>query len=231
MPPGTGLGSSGSYTVCAVKALALAGGEDLSPAEVAEAACAIELGDLARTVGKQDQYAAAFGGVNAFTFRRNGSVDVRRLDLSADTRTALAERFLLFFTGESRSASDMLAGQVERSLSGDMELRANLFRTEELARAVAEVLEEGRLELLGGLLSRLWDLKRQRQPLTATRRFDELRTAALEAGAETAMLLGAGGGGFLLAYAPEPDPVRDALESAGAPELTFGLDEDGCVVE
>ncbi len=180
-------------------------------------------------MGKQDQYAAAFGGVNAFTFRRDGSVDVRRLELSADTRAALAQRFLLFFTGESRSASDMLAGQVQRSLSGDMELRTNLFRTEELARGVADVLEEGRLEMLGGLLSRLWALKRERQPLTATRRFDELRTAALEAGAETAMLLGAGGGGFVLAYAPEPDPVRSALESAGAPELTFGLDEDGCV--
>ena len=231
VPPGTGLGSSGAYTVCTVKALEEASGRMISPAELAEAACAIELGDLGRTVGKQDQYAAAFGGVNAFTFRRDGSVGVRRLELSAGTRAALAQRFLLFFTGESRSASDMLAGQVQRSLSGDMELRTNLFRTEELARGVADVLEEGRLELLGGLLSRLWALKRERQPLTATRRFDELRTAALEAGAETAMLLGAGGGGFVLAYAPEPDPVRSAMESAGAPELTFGLDEDGCVAE
>lgn len=231
VPPGTGLGSSGSYTVCAVKALELAAGRDLPPADLAEAACAIEIDDLGRTVGKQDQYAAAFGGINAFTFGRDGAVAVRPLRLAPESRAAIDECFLLFFTGERRSASDMLATQVQRAQRGDIELRANLFRTEELARAVAEVLEEGRLEVLGALMSNLWALKEQRVPQIATARFEELRSVAIDAGAEGVMLLGAGGGGFVLAYAPDPGPVRAALAATGAPELTFGIDEDGCVAE
>ena len=215
--------------MCAVKALELAAGRDLAPTELAEAACTIELDDLGRTVGKQDQYAAAFGGVNAFTFARDGSVGVRRLELAPETRSAMAECFLLFFTGQSRSASEMLAGQVQRALRGDIALRANLFRTEELARGVAQVLEEGRLEVLGSLMSTLWALKVQRVPYITTPRFEELRSVALDAGAEGVMLLGAGGGGFMLAYAPEPAPVRAALEAADAPELSFGIDEQGCV--
>lgn len=231
VPPGTGLGSSGSYTVCAVKALELAAGRDLAPTELAEAACTIEIDDLGRTVGKQDQYAASFGGVNAFTFGRDGSVGVRPLTLAPESRTAIESCFLLFFTGQSRSASDMLAGQVQRALRGDLELRANLFRTEELARAVADVLEEGRVEVLGALMSNLWALKEQRVPYIATPRFEELRAIALDAGAEGVMLLGAGGGGFMLAYAPQPAPVRAALEAVEAPELSFAIDEQGCVAE
>ena len=117
--PGTGLGSSGAYTVAAVKALATMSGHDLDPARLAEEACRIEIEDLDRTVGKQDQYAAAHGGANAFTFNRDGSVEVERLSLGPGMRAALRERFLLFYTGGTRSAAGVLAGQVQRTLAGD----------------------------------------------------------------------------------------------------------------
>ncbi len=121
--------------MCSIKALDVASGRDPSAVELAEAACDVELGDLGRTVGKQDQYAAAHGGVNAFTFGQDGGVDVRRLTLGPATRAAFDQRFLLFGTGgEQRSAADMLATQVERTLAGDDELRRNLAGAEELAR-------------------------------------------------------------------------------------------------
>ena len=227
VPPGTGLGSSGRYTVCAVKALEEASGRMISPAELAEAACAIELGDLGRTVGKQDQYAAAHGGVNAYTFERDNSVSVRPLALSDETRAAFRERFLLFFTGQSRSASEILANQVERTLAGDSELLDNLQRSEEVARATAAALEEGDLDAVGRLMTEQWELKSRRLPHIATPRFERLRAAATEAGAGGVTMMGAGGGGFLLAYAPDPARVREAMEGVGAPELTFDVDDQG----
>ncbi|HEX5909733.1 MAG TPA: hypothetical protein VFY44_04515 [Thermoleophilaceae bacterium] len=232
VPPGTGLGSSGAYTVCSIKALDVASGRDPSAAELAEAACDVELGDLGRTVGKQDQYAAAHGGVNAFTFGQDGGVDVRRLALGPATRAAFDQRFLLFGTGgEQRSAADMLATQVERTLAGDDELRRNLDGAEELARSACAALEADEPDRLGELMNDQWALKRERLAGVPMDRVEVLRVAALEAGAVGARLVGAGGGGYLLVCAADPEPVRAALTEARAPELTFGLDEHGCVTE
>ena len=232
VPPGTGLGSSGAYTVCSIKALDVASGRDPSAVDLAEAACDVELGDLGRTVGKQDQYAAAHGGVNAFTFGQDGHVEVRRLALGAATREAFDQRFLLFGTGgEQRSAADMLATQVERTLAGDDELRRNLDRAEELARSACAALEADDPDRLGQLMNDQWALKRERLAGVPMDRVEVLREAALEAGAVGAMLVGAGGGGYLLVCAADPEPVRAALDGAGAPELGFGLDEQGCVTE
>lgn len=229
--PGTGLGSSGSYTAAAIKALVVAGRSDLEPSELAEAASEIELGDLGRTVGKQDQYAAAHGGVNAFTFDRDDGVEVRRLELGADTRTALRERFLLFGAGGGRSAADILAGQVERTVAGDPGLRRNLARSQELAHEACAALEAGAPDRLGPLMEEQWSLKRDRLADVQMQPIEELRALALAAGAHGATLVGAGGGGYLLVSSPEPGPVRAAFAAAGVPELTFDLDHHGCVEE
>jgi D-glycero-alpha-D-manno-heptose-7-phosphate kinase len=226
--PGTGLGSSGAYTVAAVKALAALGGRDLETAELAEAACRIEIDDLDRTVGKQDQYAAAHGGLNAMTFERDESVQVERLAVGPALRLALRDRFLLFFTGSSRSAAGVLAGQVERSLAGDGGLERNLAATAEVALAARSAMEADDPDAFAQLMDRQWDLKRERLSHLPMGRIEELRGLALASGAGGAMLMGAGGVGYLLVYAPEPEPVRAALHSAGAPELAFDLDESGC---
>lgn len=229
--PGTGLGSSGAYTVCAIQALELAGGHELEPTELAEAACAIELGDLGRTVGKQDQYAAAHGGANALTFGRAGDVDVRRLTIGPRARRALEERFLLFGAGAERSAADILAAQVEKGLAGDPALQRNLARTEELARQATAALETDDPDGLCALMDEQWALKRERLAEVPMSSVEQLRDLALRAGAGGAMLVGAGGGGHLLVCAPDPERVRAALAEAGAPEVRFGLDERGCVAE
>jgi D-glycero-alpha-D-manno-heptose-7-phosphate kinase len=229
VPPGTGLGSSGAYTVCAIKALRLAGGADADPTELADAASVVELDDLGRSVGKQDQYVSAHGGLNAMTFRRDGAVEVRRVELSAATREALRDEFLLFYSGERRSAAELFEHQVRRTLAGDAEVERNLHRTKELALETCAALESGDLDGCGELMRLQWETKRKRAPGVVTERIESLRRDALEAGARAVMLMGAGGGGFTLVHAPEAAPVRAAMEAAGAHELSFDIDDSGCV--
>jgi D-glycero-alpha-D-manno-heptose-7-phosphate kinase len=223
-PPGTGLGSSGAYAVCAIKALRRLAGGDLAPAELAEEACHLEIELLGRSIGKQDQYAAAFGGARAYTFRPDDCVEVRELELSDEVRRALRDDFLLFFTGRERSASDVLAGQV----AGDARSRRALDRLRALAQETCAALEAGDLERCGMLMDEHWEAKRERAPGTVTNDMDALRERALKAGARGVISLGAGGGGFLLVYTSEPERTRAALD--GVPELAFGLDRGGATV-
>jgi D-glycero-alpha-D-manno-heptose-7-phosphate kinase len=215
-PPGTGLGSSGAYAVCAIKALAALSGRELERSELAEAACHLEIELVGRSIGKQDQYAAAFGGVRAYEFRPDESVDARELQLSEGMSAALRDEFLLFFTGRARSASDILgAGQAEEAL----------HRLKELAGETCAALESDDLDRVAELMQEHWEAKRRRSAGTVTQEMEDLREQALRAGAHGVISLGAGGGGFLLVYTPDPGRTRAALQAA---ELPFGLDGEGC---
>lgn len=228
VPAGTGMGSSGAYTVCLLKALALARRSSITPQVLAEAACEIEIDVLGEPVGKQDQYVSAHGGICAYTFNPDGSVEVEPLELDHATLRRMDTNFLLFFTGDSRAAAGTLADQDSRTKAGDDEMLANLDRTKEMGHESRLLLEAGDLESYATLMHEHWVNKRERSPGMTSEHIDNLYTLARRSGAVGGKLVGAGGGGFLLVYASRPDDTRQAMSAAGAVELPFAFEYQGC---
>jgi D-glycero-alpha-D-manno-heptose-7-phosphate kinase len=227
VPAGTGMGSSGAYTVCLLKGLAHARRVSITPGQLAEAACEIEIDVLDEPVGKQDPYVAAHGGICAYTFLSDGRVDVDPLELDPSTLDRLRDRLLLFYTGEARAAAKVLADQDERSKAGDTDMLENLDRTKELGRQSQALLEQGELDGYGELMHEHWEHKRRRSPGMADEHIDRLYTLARRSGCVGGKLVGAGGGGFLLVYARQPEDTRQAMAAAGAPELVFDFEFGG----
>jgi D-glycero-alpha-D-manno-heptose-7-phosphate kinase len=227
VPSGTGMGSSGAFAVCLLKALAQARSTSITPAALAEAASEIEIDVLKEPVGKQDTYVAAHGGICAYTFHPDGRVDVVPLELGAETLRNLREHLLLFFTGASRAASGVLSDQDDRSRSGDEEMLENLHATKEMGYRFQDLLLAGDLEAYGELMHEHWENKRRRSPGMASEEIDTLYTLARRSGAIGGKLVGAGGGGFLVVYARRPADTRQAMAAAGARELVFDFEYGG----
>jgi len=227
VPAGTGMGSSGAYTVCLLKGLAHARRTSITPAALAESACEIEIDVLGEPVGKQDPYVAAHGGICEYTFHPDGRVEVVPMELDAGVLRRLRDHMLLFFTGEARSASGVLADQDQRSQAGDETMLANLHRTKEIGVRSAQLLRAGALDEYAELMHEHWEHKRERSPGMANDHIDRLYVLARRSGVIGGKLVGAGGGGFLLVYAPRPEDTRQAMAAAGAPELPFDFEFDG----
>jgi D-glycero-alpha-D-manno-heptose-7-phosphate kinase len=229
VPAGTGMGSSGAFTVCLIKALSLAKRRSITPGDLAEAACEIEIDILEEPVGKQDQYVSAHGGICAYTFGADGTVTVDPLDLDDATQRKLRNNLLLFYTGEARSASAILSDQVKRTADSDQAMVENLHRTKEMGHRSRALLEAGDLESYAELMHEHWENKRQRSPGMTGERIDTLYTLARRSGCLGGKLVGAGGGGFLLVYAQRPEDTRQAMAAAGASELPFDFEFRGAI--
>ncbi len=227
VPAGTGMGSSGAYTVCLLKGLAHARRTSITPGDLAEAACEIEMDVLGEPVGKQDPYVAAYGGICAYTFNRDGSVDVEPLELDTEVQRRLRDQLLLFYTGEARAASAVLADQDNRSKAGEEQMLENLHRIKELGLQSHRLLATGELDGYAELMHEHWEHKRRRSPGMTDEHIDRLYKLARRSGAIGGKLVGAGGGGFLLVYAPRPEDVRRAMAAAGALELAFDFEFGG----
>jgi D-glycero-alpha-D-manno-heptose-7-phosphate kinase len=227
VPAGTGMGSSGAYTVCLLKGLVMARHSSISPGDLAEAACEIEMGVLGEPVGKQDPYVAAHGGICAYIFHPGGRVEVQPLELDLAVLRQLRDQLLLFYTGEARSASRILADQNERSKAGDEQMIENLHRTKDLGRRIHQLLGAGDLEGYAELMHEHWQHKRARSPGMSSEHVDRLYEEARRSGAIGGKLVGAGGGGFLLVYTRRPEETRRAMAAAHASELAFDFEFGG----
>jgi D-glycero-alpha-D-manno-heptose-7-phosphate kinase len=231
IPPGTGLGSSGSVAVSLINGLAAWQGRSLTSGEIAELACQIEINKMGMPVGKQDQYAAAFGGLNRINFTSEG-VTVEPLKVSPATRQTLERRLMLFFTGSSRQSSNILRYQKQKGEEGDSRVIERLLAIKELGLATQQALEAGDLDLFGALMHRSWVQKRSLAPDISNNNINEIYELAQSKGATSGKITGAGGGGFLMLYCDEAyqDAVTEALEGAGLRRMGFAFDTQGTQV-
>ena len=227
VPAGTGLGSSSAFTVGLLNALSKHSNVSRSPAWLAKTACEIEIEKVGDPIGKQDQYAVAFGGMNYICFNADGSVCVEPIRMKPDARKRLQENTLLFYVGRERRASVILEGQTKRMT--DRNTYNKVCRMVNLAKKMKDVLQEGVLEQFGTLLHEGWMLKRELAKGITDPALDDVYSRALEAGATGGKLLGAGGGGFFLFYCPGKyrSRLRRALKLR---ELRFRFCEEGSMV-
>jgi D-glycero-alpha-D-manno-heptose-7-phosphate kinase len=230
VPSGTGLGSSGTFTVGLLKALYAFKRQPATPEDLAAEACDIEINVLQRAIGKQDQYIAAFGGLTCFDFRPDGSVGVKPLAISDDTLLDLEHNLLMFFTGYSRNSIGVLADQNERSLKGDHAMIENLHFTKQLGISIKDALESGKTRCYAELMKEHWEHKRARSNGMSNEQINHWYEIGMNNGALGGKLVGAGGGGYLLFYAEDPMRVRRALAPEGLAELRFRFDHDGSTV-
>lgn len=230
IPAGTGLGSSGSFTTALLYALHLLNRRGLSKHDLADLACRIEIDILGEPVGKQDQYIAAFGGIQCFDFRHDGTVGVEPLHLSAETLSNLEDNLALFFTGFSRSASNILRDQDSRSKLGDQSMIENLHFVKRLGCESKSALESGDLRGFSEIMHVHWQHKKKRTPGMSNGHIDQYYELARENGALGGKLIGAGGGGFLMFYTEDKTRLRRAMADAGLREVRFRLDFEGTKV-
>ncbi|HEX2988795.1 MAG TPA: GHMP kinase [Chloroflexota bacterium] len=231
VPPGTGLGSSSAVAVALVGAISAFLRRPLSRQQVAEMACEVELGKLLAPIGKQDQFASAYGGLNAITFSGDG-VSVEPIGLTSNLLRQLERRLLLFFTGTARSSASILRDQQRASAQGEARTVEGLHRIKEFAAVCRRRLEVGDLDGIGELLDEGWRQKRGLIGGITNEWIDQIYDVAIANGAIGGKITGAGGGGFLLLYCHESkqEPLTDSMERLGLRRMDFHFEPQGMTV-
>jgi D-glycero-alpha-D-manno-heptose-7-phosphate kinase len=232
IPPGTGLGSSASVCVNLIKTLTRYRHASLSKYELAERAFHIARNVLGRPVGKQDEYASVFGGLNFISFQQDGTTQVEALNLDPDLLRELQASLMLFFTGASHNSWKILVEQEDstrKSVGGTLE---RLHEIRRLADLVKSALTAGDLRRFGLLLHEGWEIKKRISSKITNNQIDQMYEVAIQNGALGGKITGAGGGGFLLLFCQQErqQDVRAALVSMGAREMGFEFDFQGAQV-
>jgi len=225
---GTGLGSSSTFTVGLLKVMSAYGGRDLSADLLAKLACEVEIDRCGEPIGKQDQYAAAFGGMNLFEFMPDETVRVSPVVMSAQVRARMEAELLVFYTGKTRSASSILVAQ-SQAVIDSTDARRALRRMVELAYQMCDDLSEGRTDAIGPILNEGWSLKKTLAHGISDPDIDCWYDAGMKAGASGGKLLGAGAGGFLVFFAPV-DRHEAIARAVQLPRMKVGFSAEGAKI-
>lgn len=229
IPAGTGLGSSSSFTVCLLHLLNAYKGKLSSKEYLAREACNVEINKLGEPIGKQDQYAAAYGGLNFYKFNKNGEVYVEPILLNFDERKELQSNLIMFYTGMTRSASNILKEQKANVVS-QSDKEKNQIEMCKLAERLKDELTKRNFDALGEILHEGWMLKKSLASSISNPEIDVYYEKAMKAGALGGKLLGAGGGGFLLFYV-KPDKRQDVIDALSELRtLNFKFDTKGSCI-
>jgi D-glycero-alpha-D-manno-heptose-7-phosphate kinase len=228
-PAGSGLGSSSTMVVAVIKAFAEWLNLPLGEYDIAALACKIEREDLGLAGGKQDQYAATFGGFNFMEFYQDNRVIVNPLRLKRWIRNELEASLVLYYTGVSRESASIIKEQIEHTLRGDKKNLDSLHELKNQSVLMKEALLKGDFKGFSGSLLHSWDAKKNAAASISNKFIDELYQYALDNGAESAKISGAGGGGFMMIYC---DPCRRielirALKEKQGMVLTPSFTEEG----
>jgi D-glycero-alpha-D-manno-heptose-7-phosphate kinase len=223
---GTGLGSSSSFTVGLLHSLHAYRQRYVSCEHLATESCEIEIDICGERIGKQDQYAAAYGGLKFFLFNADDSVTVEPIVCGREIIKRLEQSLIVFYTGLTRSASSIL-DQQSQSLEEDAGKQQVMKRMVELAWMLRKELQSDNLDAFGEILHENWMLKKQLHNGISSECIDRWYDSAREAGAMGGKLLGAGSGGFLVFYAPPERHQAIARMLAGLRHVQFGFEPRG----
>lgn len=226
---GTGLGSSSAFTVGLLHCVHAYNGIYRSHAQLAAEACQVEIDILGEPIGKQDQYGTALGGLNLIQFNPDGTIDIEPVFPPAGIIETVERSMVMFYTGITRSASTILQKQSGEMVS-DRRKTETMRRMVALTEVMRRAMMEGNLAAVGDILHESWLLKRSLSAGISSGFIDEIYDAALTAGATGGKLLGAGGGGFMVFYAPPErhDGLRQAL--AKLRPIDFRFDRQGTII-
>lgn len=229
IPSGTGLGSSSTFTVALLNAVYCYLGKYRSKQILASEATEIEIKDLLSPIGKQDQYASAFGGLNFIEFHKNGVVNVEPIVVENQKLKDLESRLMLFYLNTTRDTNSILMKQTSK-VKDNPEKEQILLEQTQLTREVRNMLEKGNINDFGKMLDHGWKLKRSLMDGISNKSIDEIYEKGLAAGAEGGKLLGAGGGGFMLFYCL-PEKQKQLIQSLQLlKHVPFNFDNTGAQV-
>lgn len=230
IPSGTGLGSSGSFTNSLIRAIYELKEKKISKTDLAEKSCDIEINNLKRPVGKQDQYISSFGGIKNFDFKKNGIVKVNDLKIKKKTIKKLENNLLLFFTGFTRSSTKILKKQDVETKNSQKNIIDNLCEVKKIGIETENLLLNGNLLDFGLLMNYHWKKKLERSKDISNKKINYMYNQALKNGAIGGKLVGAGGGGFLMFYSEDPEKLRNKMKKLNINELKFNFDYEGTKV-
>jgi len=229
-PSGSGLGSSGAFTVGLLNAVESFKGNRLEDKELAEKAFGIEHNKLGYPCGKQDQYAAAHGGIIVLNIDSNGETSVEPLDINEETMEKLEQNIQLFYTGQLRDSSKVLEAQKKQVLSRDKKME-KMRKIKAIGKEIKEELEKGNTDNFGRLLHKHWETKKKFTSKISNPEIDKAYKKAKEKGALGGKIMGAGGGGFFMFYVNQNrTEFRKEMEETGLRYIDFKFDTEGTTV-